>query len=332
MACNSVPIFFGAKARTKKPPGLDITTITDLSGSMQPYASYIASLSTLQALELALVSQDIGITSQNRYSFVSGGGRSPAYSTLSEISKTVTTVFPGSTQSYWISAPNEQYFEDYLEQLRLEKPTFAIGGYYNAAQGRGYITETSPGGTIASTWASGSSILSGSTQPPTLTADKGSDTEDMGLASNLISNNDREYLAGNERIIIAGSDEQSYSTVFAASPTYGHRYVGIHQVALSIAEPAGPNPVPSGTLVGFVYTTSTLGTAIYLDGTTINYRTQVPVADVTATGQNGTLQVNVDQAAATNGAIYNIAAFTQDFTPLGESLGTVLGQYLYEIS
>ena len=338
MACNSVPIFFGAKARTKKPPGLDITTITDLSGSMQPYASYIATQSTLQALETALIKQEIGLLSGNRYSFVSGGGRSPSYATLGEIAYPVTFASP-VTYSTVVSAAtygSEAEFLADAERLTAQsenceyKALIAISRPLTTSPN--YFRRSCTGGTISQIWAPGAAILAGEAGLPTLSANKGGSTEDMGLAANLISNNEREYLTGNEKIIIAGSDEQSYSTVFSTSPTYSHRYVGIHQVALSISEPAGPNPVPSGTLVGFVYTTSTLGTAIYLDGTTINYRTQVPVANVTATGQNGTLQVNVDQAAATNGAIYNIAAFTQDFTPLGESLGTVLGQYLYDIS
>ena len=275
MAGNSVPAFFGAKARTKKPPGLDITSVTDLSGSMQSYASFISSRATLLALEQALRAQGIGDLSPNRYSLASGGGQSPAYTTLAEIERFVTV--NGSSQR----------------------------------------------------WATGQSIVDGTASIPVLNADYGNQTEDMGIASNLMSENDRDYLGANERIIIAGSDEQSYGTAFVASPTYSYRYVGVHSVTLSISEPAGPNSVPSGTLSGFVYTTNTTGVAIYIDGSTINYRTAVPVANVTATATNGTTQTNVDHSATTNGAIYSI---TVDFQLLGESLGNVLGQYLYDIS
>lgn len=275
MAGNSVPAFFGAKARTKKPPGLDITSVTDLSGSMQSYASFISSRATLLALEQALRAQGIGDLSPNRYSLASGGGQSPAYTTLAEIERFVTV--NGSSQR----------------------------------------------------WATGQSIVDGTASIPVLNDDAGTNTEDMGIASNLMSENDRDYLGANERIIIAGSDEQSYATAFVASPTYNYRYVGVHSVTLSISEPAGPNSVPSGTLSGFVYTTNTTGVAIYIDGSTINYRTAVPVANVTATATNGTKQINVDHAATTNGAIYSIA---MDFELLGESLGNVLGEYLYDIS
>lgn len=275
MAGNSVPAFFGAKARTKKPPGLDITSVTDLSGSMRSYASFISSRATLLALEQALRAQGIGDLSPNRYSLASGGGQSPSYTTLNEIERFVTV--NGSSQR----------------------------------------------------WATGASLVDGSASIPTLSATLGGSTEDMGIASNLMSENDRDYLGANERIIIAGSDEQSYETAFVASPTYSYRYVGVHSVTLSISEPAGPNSIPSGTLSGFVYTTNTTGVAIYIDGSTINYRTAVPVANVTATATGDTRQINVDHAATTNGAIYSIL---MDFQLLGESLGSVLGEYLYDIS
>lgn len=274
MAGNSVPVFFGAKARTKKPPGLDVTSLTDISGSMGPFASFISARSTFVALENALVAQGIGVISANRYSFTVGGDVNN--NTLAEIERSVV-----------------------------------VSG-------------------VSQRWALGSTILNGSATLPTITAN--GDNEDMGLAANLISETDRQYLTGNERIIIAGSDEQSYGTAFVASPLYPYRYVGVHRVTLSISEPAGPNPVPSGTLVGFVYTTNTTGAAIYVSGSTINYRLSVPTANVTATATGGTLQINVNRASATNGAIYNIAAFTNDFTVLGTSLGNVLGQYLFDIS
>jgi hypothetical protein len=278
MAGNSVPAFFGAKARTKRPPGLDVTSITDLSGSMQPFASFISSRGTIVALETALVAQGIGIISPNRYSFTTGADTTN--NTLNEIELTTTV---------------------------------------NGASGR---------------WAPGTNVLNGTATLPTLTANRGADTEDMGLASNLVAGTDRGYLTDNVRVIIGGSDEQSYGTAFVASPTYPYRYVGVHSVNLTISEPAGPNPVPAGTLAGFVYTTNTTGVAIYFDGTTINYRLAVPVANVTATATNSTSgqptrQQNVDRAAATNGAIYKINV---DFTLLGTSLGVVLGQFLFDIS
>jgi hypothetical protein len=275
MACNAVPIFFGAKARTKKPPGVDVTFITDLSGSMGPYAGFIASSTTITALETALVAEEIGVLSPNRYSFTSGSGSGSAFSTLSAIERNVT-----------------------------------VAG-------------------VSQRWAPGANVLNGTATLPTLSATAGGDTEDMGKAANLVAGADRGYLQNNTRIIVAGSDEQSYGTAFVASPTYPYRYVGVHNVTFSISEPAGPNAIPAGTLVGFVYTTNTTGAAIYVSGSTINYRLEVPVANVTVTAASGNLQINVNRAAATNGAIYDIDI---SFAVLGESLGNVLGNYLFSIS
>ena len=288
MAGNSVPIFFGAKARTKKPPGLDVTSITDISGSMGTYANFITAQSTFVALENALLSEEIGLLSPNRYSFAYGGGPFPSFLTLASIERNVL-----------------------------------VNG-------------------VSQRWAPGENILNGTASLPGYAVGGGSN-EDMGLASNLMTNNDRTYIPGNELIIIAGSDEQSADqrTAFTVSPSYPHRYIGVHSVSLTISEPAGPNPVPAGTLVGFVYTTNTTGAAIYLSGSTLNYRLGVPVANVTALAANSTLpggvglptaQLNVDHAATTNGAIYKIDGFGTNFALLAESLGTVLGQYLYDIS
>ena len=282
MAGNSVPVFFGAKARTKRPPGLDVTSITDLSGSMQPFASFIASRATITALENALIAQGVGILSTNRYSFATGGTRS---------SDTLATI---------------------------ELPVSVSN--------------------VSQRWATGAEVINNTAVLPTLTANRGGDTEDMGIASNLVTNNDRGYLSANVKVIIAGSDEQSGgATAFAVSPTFPHRYVGVHSVNLSISEPAGPNPVPAGILAGFVYTTNTTGVAVYIDGTTINNRGDVPVANVTATAQDLTNQINVNHCATTNGAIYDIRLFQGNtanlqFTTLATSLGSALGQFLFETS
>jgi len=286
MAGNSVPVFFGAKARTKRPPGLDVTSITDLSNSMQPFASFIASRATITALENALIAQGVGILSTNRYSFATGG----------------TTIREESSDTL----------------ANIELPVSVNN--------------------VSQRWATGTQVLNNTAVLPTLTADRGGDTENMGIASNLVTNNDRDYLSANEKIIIAGSNEQDGgATAFTVSPTFPHRYVGVHSVNLSISEPAGPNPVPAGILAGFVYTTNTTGVAVYIDGSTINNRGDVPVANVTATAQAGTNQINVNHCSTTNGAIYDIRLFqgstaNLQFTTLATSLGSALGQFLFETS
>ena len=275
MAANSVPVFFGAKARSKNPPGLDVTFIIDLSDSRYgDYAPEVASERSVRGMEEELLLQGIGVVSSNRYSVTSGGDS--AFNTLPEI-----------------------------EQNAI------VNG-------------------LPQRWAPGANVLNDSAILPNLIAGRGESTEDMGLAANLITENDRDYMAINERIIIAASDEQSYGTPFTANPTYPHRYVGVHEVSLSINEPAGPNPVPAGgLLVGFIYTTATTGTAIY-ESTELDYRLDVPVANVTATAISGARQENIDQARVTNGAIFDIDRF--EATIVGRAIGQVLGQYLFDIS
>jgi hypothetical protein len=275
MAANSVPVFFGAKARSKNPPGLDVTYIIDLSDSRYgDYAPEVASERSVRGMEEELLSQGIGVVSPNRYSFTSGGDSGS--NTLPEI-----------------------------EQNAI------VNG-------------------LPQRWAPGANVLNDSAILPNLIAGRGESTEDIGLAANLITENDRDYMAINERIIIAASDEQSYGTPFTANPTYPHRYVGVHEVSLSINEPAGPNPVPAGgLLVGFIYTTATTGTAIY-ESTKLDYRLDVPVANVTATAIRGARQENIDQARLTNGAIFYIDRF--EGTIVGRAIGRVLGQYLFDIS
>ena len=291
MAGNSVPVFFGAKARTKRPPGLDVTFTTDLSGSMGPYAAFVSAQPTIIALENELVAQGVGVISTNRYSFTTGGGRRPNFSTLPQIELPVKV------------------------------------------------------DNISQRWATGAEVLANRVTLPSLVANKVQDTEDMGLSTNIIANNDRQYLPSNQLIIVSSSDEQQGLTVtaFDTTPVYSYRYVGIHSVDITITEPAGPNAIPAGTLTGFVYTTNTTGTAIYVSGTTINYRTDVPVANVTATattnrpGGAATVQSLVDQTKDTNGAIYDIRLFqgstaNLQFPTLATSLGNVLGRFLFETS
>lgn len=281
MAGNSVPVFFGAKARTRRPPGLDVTSITDISASMGPFARFITSRATIVALENELRNQGIGLLSPNRYSFATGADS--ARNTLASIERSVKV---------------------------------------NGVEQR---------------WAEGSDFLAGTAQSPTLNATLIQLTEDIGKSSNIVSATDREYNTQNQRIIIGGSDEQlgnkgGGATPFTLSPAYPYIYVGVHDVNISISEPAGPNPVPSGTLVGFVYTTNTTGTAIYISGSTINYRSLVPIGNVTSSSTR-TDAIYRQHPITTNGALYDIEFFNDSsFALLGTSLGNVLGKFLFETS
>jgi hypothetical protein len=275
-----LPAFFGVKARTIVPPGLDVTSITDISGSMGPYADFITSAGLYEALEAALVAESIGTlpATPNKYSFCIGGDSNT--NTLPEITRNVRV--SGASQLWALGS-------DVTAQT-VTYPTYNVGGGGN---------------------------------------------EDMALSTNLVSNNNRTYNLQNERIIISGSDEQSgQQTNFDPTPLYPQRYVGIHSAALSITENPSLPPIPAGTLVGFVYTTASQGVAIYINESTINYRDSMPTSVFNAIPVDGTEQSCLNQCKSTYGALYDIRFFTNSarFALLGESLGSVLGKYLYSIA
>lgn len=275
-----LPAFFGRKTKSIVPPGVDVTTITDISGSMGQFAEFITSSLLYEALETALAAELIGTepTTPNKYSFCVGGDQND--NTLLAITREI-----------------------------------AVTGNFQV-------------------WALGSDVISQNVVYPIYNV-SGSGNEDMALSTNLVSDNDREYNPLNARIIIAGSDEQSGQVnTFAPAPAYPQRYVGVHSANLTINETPGLTPQPAGTLVGFVYTTSSEGVAIYIDATTINYRDSMPTSSFIASpSKSSQTQECLDQCEATNGALYNIQFFnTADrYALLGESLGSVLGKYLYSV-
>jgi hypothetical protein len=271
---NGLPAFFGRKARSRVPVGIDITSITDISGSMGGYARFITSELLYEALETALQAEGIGVDAgtTNRYSFCVGADSEGQG--LGSIERNVFVAGVGSTR--WVLG------SQVLAQ-QVEYPLYNVGGGGN---------------------------------------------ENMAHATNLISENNRDYIEANERIVISGSDEQSGqgSTVFNPTPPIPHRYVGVHSARITLQNFNDPD--------GFVYTTASEGVAIFKSGNVLSYEFNVPVANVIASAIPGTKQINVDQCRLTNGALFNIRAFTSaaDYALLGEALGLVLGRYLYSTS
>lgn len=301
MAGNSVPAFFGSKARTLKPVALDVTFVCDRSGSAAPFLQFISSLTTIQALEQALVTEGVGVAQDNRYSITSGAGGIdpplPAFETLAKI----------------------EFFPN-------------VDG-------------------ISQRWAPGSSITSGTVGWPVLQPTAGNNTEDVALASYLVATGSRDYQANSKRIIVAAGDLQtpyledvvdnSVALSSLTDPATEQIYVGVHNVDITITEPAGPNPVPAGEIFGFVYNGPTTGTAIYLSNNILTYRESVPFSQVALEfagirwryyPQPGQAEEILDFPLQTNGALYrlelsNTFAGTE---ALGTSLGQVLGRFLYE--
>ena len=279
---NGLPAFFGRKARSRVPVGIDITSITDISGSMTGYARFISSPLLYESLETALQAEGIGVGTgtTNRYSFCVGA--------------------------------NTGEFENLVDiERNVEVDNTSIR------------------------WALGSRVLAGQVQYPSIEAIPGSGrNENMAHATNLISENNRDYIEANERIVISGSDEQGGQSpsVFNPTPPIPHRYVGVHsaEIYVYLTGTSGGRTRMSG----FVYTTASEGVAIAKNENDLAYYFNVPVANVFATAQSGTEQINVDQCRLTNGALFNIREFAnaEDYALLGEALGLVLGRYLYSTS
>jgi hypothetical protein len=275
----------------KAPPGLDVTFITDTSGSMDPYVNFVSSFSTIQSLENSLYNQGVGVTSENKYSTCLGASTLPPFiSSLTSIEKFV--VLSG-------------------QSVR---------------------------------WAPGSSVRASSVSWASLSGFR-SNSEDMTGATYFVASGLRDYTALNERVIVSASDEQSNLTLVTGAlntvttPSTRQRYVGIHSVNFGVSEPAGPSPIPAGTVIGFVYTTNTEGALIYSNGSQSFVRTSVPVAAVSVTTAPTPFGSGDQQRPellefpiATNGAIYSIttASTSSGAALLLGSLGEVLGKYLYD--
>ncbi len=302
MAGNSVPAFFGSKGRTFKPVSLDVTFASDTSGSMSTYVGVLSQLSTIQGLELALRNQGVGIQQDNRYSVCTGAGG-------------------------------------------IDPP---LGGHDELSEIEKFVTSLA--GT-STRWALGVDVRAGTVDWPRLSADAGNDTEDMALAAHLIAGGSRSYQVGAERILISAGDlrcpyledviDNSVAAATLSDPATTQRYVGLHPVAITITEPASANPVPPGVLFGFVFTTESLGVAIYNNSEVLTYRedvdvTKVAVSSTTSTAGTyapapGQADEIVAFASLTQGAIYNLTSVntTQRTLLFAESLGDVLGSYLY---
>jgi len=199
-------------------------------------------------------------------------------------------------------------------------------------------------------WAPGSEVVAGNVVWPSLSANAGNDTEDMALAAHLIAGGAREYQATAQRIIVAAGDlicpyledvvDNSVALATLTAEATAQRYIGVHRADIAFTEPASANPVPPGNVFGFVYTTDSVGTAIYLDGDILHYRegVDVPRVAISFSGPFGGSSSGPGQAdeilafaEATNGAIYrlDLTNTTAGTEALGVSLGQVLGQYLY---
>lgn len=72
MAGNSVPIFFGAKAQTRRPAAVDVTITYDHSATNGPYIAAFRDIENVKEMEAELAVEGIGVgADENRYSITS---------------------------------------------------------------------------------------------------------------------------------------------------------------------------------------------------------------------------------------------------------------------
>ena len=72
MAGNSVPIFFGAKAQTRRPAAVDVTITYDHSVSNQAFINAFRNVDNIKEMEAELAVESIGVgADENRYSITS---------------------------------------------------------------------------------------------------------------------------------------------------------------------------------------------------------------------------------------------------------------------
>jgi len=72
MAGNSVPIFFGAKAQTRRPAAVDVTITYDHSVSNQAFIDAFRNVDNIKEMEAELAVESIGVgADENRYSITS---------------------------------------------------------------------------------------------------------------------------------------------------------------------------------------------------------------------------------------------------------------------
>ena len=187
-------------------------------------------------------------------------------------------------------------------------------------------------------WALGSDVLADTVVYPTYTTTPGV-SSNVATSANLLFQEpkiagdplyDRDYNLLAEQILISASYGGIEQLSFDYPAYFPYRYIALAPAQLQVGT-ASPNPRPPGTLVGLVYTTAAEGVAIFIDGSTIYYQEEVPTSDMFFT--LGTLSEAIRrQVEVTNGAVYQVREFqsAERLALFGESLGAVLGKYLYE--
>lgn len=297
MAGNSVPLWSNFKGIPRKPPGVDITWITDNSASMGRYVKFIAKEEIFVQMEEALRRNGIGLNSDNRYSMCRAADRRDGQK--------------GSETDY----------DAYLAKMEGEQFLLTVNGIKQRwATGLNYLNNQVQ-----------NAEFSGKELDKHENIGLGTNTV-QNINRDYIDKNLRIVICASDEQHTSSSNTSMHKTHFTENDPYPGRYVGVMDVSFEfMSEPASPNPIPPGVLSGYVYTDENEGVAIYYDASVIHYRTQCRNSQFVAKAGDVrrppyTWQPYIDQARVTNGAIYKISG---DYEMMAESMGEVFGNYFY---
>lgn len=208
---------------------------------------------------------------------------------------------------------------------RVNKYSFCIGSTSGAALST-FERSVVINGSIFTRWVTGDNFQNDIVALGNLSITTGQD----GIIhpANVVGGEDRGYDSNAIRVVFGISDDINVNTTqtFNTTDLFPYKYIGLHSLTFSYTGDQGPNPVPAGTWAGFFFETNTIGTAIYINGSIINYRKEVPVASVSVGGLTTTTQRCVTQARSTNGALYISEIFetASRATQLFESFSTII--------
>ena len=207
---------------------------------------------------------------------------------------------------------------------RVNKYSFCIGNTLGTALStveRNVVIN----GSIFTRWATGDNFQNDTVALGNLSVNS---RDGIIHSANLVGDQDRGYDSNAIRVVFGISDDitADNTQTFNTTDLFPYKYIGLHSLTFSYVGDQGPNPIPAGTWAGFFFETNTIGTAIYINGSIINYRKEVPVASVSVGGLNTTTQRCVTRARSTNGALYISEQFTtaNRATQLFESFSTII--------
>jgi len=365
MAGNSVPVFFGAKAQTRRPTAVDVTITYDHSVSNEAYIAAFRNIDNIKEMEAELAVESIGVgADENRYSITS-------------FEFLMHTLLDRSEPRVWIDA--SELDEADLEWQDSRNIAFngancedETGAIYNIMTGNrslptlvadpatnwprtndSWTDGTTPSGSVVDgSYRTGSGqnirgiIISESTEEAagalSIQGTYGIANGAPSVSYNLNQQNASSGSGGNNTKFIELSDAID-------DPAFNQILVFIDQLADDIGctlknEHIAAGLIPDSTYApaGVVFPSQTLCTIIYAPGGNITSKATtyfvggVPIETLTGlspdTPGTATATNTYYYAKRSNGAVLGLRATSSNFPVTFWALGRVLGKYLYDTS